>query len=103
MKQSIHRQGDVLLVPVNKLPEGAKRIKPKRAVIAEGEVTGHVHELIGEVDLYKDSAETIFAKIMSATELKHAEHSTQTIEPGIYRVVRQREYQPKELPRRVAD
>ena len=102
MKQSIHRQGDVLLVPVGKLPESAKRIKPKRAVIAEGEVTGHVHELVGEVDLYKDAAETIFAKIMTATDLKHAEHSTQTIEPGIYRVIRQREYTPVAI-RQVAD
>lgn len=104
MKQSIHRQGDVLLVPVAKLPDGTKRIRAKRAVIAEGEVTGHVHELVGEVDLYRDSAETVFAKIMdSPAELRHAEHSTQVIEPGVYRVVRQREYQPKELPRRVAD
>lgn len=105
MKRSIHRQGDVLLVPVSGVPEGAKRLKPKRAVIAEGEVTGHVHELVGErVELYGDKAEVIFARIMDApAELRHAEHSTQTIAPGVYRIVRQREYQPKELPRRVAD
>jgi hypothetical protein len=39
---------------------------------------------------------------MSAPQLQHAEHATQTIEPGVYRVVRQREYSPEEI-RRVAD
>ena len=101
---AIYRQGDVLLVPVNEVPKGAKRMRPKRVVLAEGEVTGHVHELVGgRVDLYQDKAEVVFAKIMdSASELKHAEHATQVIEPGIYRIVRQREYTPAENVR-VAD
>jgi hypothetical protein len=101
---AIYRQGDVLLVPVNEVPKGAKRMRPKRAILAEGEVTGHVHELVGgKVDLYQGNAEVIFAKIMgSGAQLQHAEHATQTIEPGIYRVVRQREYTPAENVR-VAD
>jgi hypothetical protein len=101
---AIYRQGDVLLVPVSEVPKGAKRMRPKRIVLAEGEVTGHVHELVGgKVDLYRDKAEVVFAKIMAGpSELKHAEHSTQTIEAGIYRVVRQREYTPAENVR-VAD
>jgi hypothetical protein len=95
---AIYRQGDVLLVPVHEIPAGAKRMRPKRVVLAEGEVTGHVHELVGgRVDLYRDQAEVVFAKIMdSPSELKHAEHATQTIQPGIYRIVRQREYTPAE-------
>ena len=98
----IYRQGDVLLVPVDEVPKGAKRLRPKRVILAEGEATGHVHELVGgKVDLF-EKAEVVFAKIMSAPQLQHAEHTTQTIEPGVYRVVRQREYSPEEL-RRVAD
>ena len=98
----IYRQGDVLLVPVDEIPEGAKRLRPKRVILAEGEVTGHVHELVGgKVDLF-EKAEVVFAKIMTAPQLQHAEHATQTIEPGIYRVVRQREYSP-EAVRQVAD
>jgi len=89
--KKIYRQGDVLLVPVDEVPESAKRINPKRAVLAEGEVS-----------LFQDKAEVIFTQIMEATELRHAEHATQTIEPGIYRIVRQREYTPQEI-RRVAD
>ncbi len=99
---SIYRQGDVLLVPVEDIPEGAKRVRPKRVIIAEGEVTGHMHELVGgKVELF-EKAESVFARIMAAPELRHAEHATQTIEPGLYRIVRQREYTPSEI-RRLAD
>jgi len=99
---SMYRQGDVLLVPVAKVPDGAKRLRAKRLILAEGEVTGHVHELVGgEVEL-SEQAGVVFARIMSAPELRHVEHAAQTIEPGIYRIVHQREYTPQEI-RRVAD
>lgn len=42
------RQGDVLLVPVSKLPAGCKHIEPeggRRFVLAHGEVTGHAHAI----------------------------------------------------------
>lgn len=107
--KKLYRQGDVLLVAVKELPADAKRLRPKRLILAEGEVTGHVHELIGgNVELFEDKkpgtevAGVIYAKIMAAPELRHAEHSTQVIEPGIYRVVRQREYTAAEI-RRVTD
>lgn len=99
----IYRQGDVLLVSVDEVPASSKKIQPARVVLAEGEVTGHVHELVGgEVEVFQDKAEALFVRIMAAPELHHAEHSTQVIQPGTYRVVRQREYSPQEL-RRVAD
>lgn len=98
-----YRQGDVLLVPVDEVPKDAKRLRPKRVILAEGEVTGHVHELVGgKVDLYCDKAEVVFVKIMEAPEFIHAEHATQVIESGIYRIVHQREYTPAENVR-VAD
>ena len=37
------RQGDLLLVPVAGLPEGADRVRSGRLVLAEGEATGHAH------------------------------------------------------------
>ena len=37
------RQGDLLLVPVAGLPEGADRVGSGRLVLAEGEATGHAH------------------------------------------------------------
>lgn len=39
------RQGDILLIPVKKLPDGLKEVPRQngRIVLAEGEVTGHLH------------------------------------------------------------
>ena len=37
------RQGDLLLVPIAGLPEGADRVRSGRLVLAEGEATGHAH------------------------------------------------------------
>lgn len=42
------RQGDVMLIPVPKLPAGCKPIQPeggRRFVLAHGEVTGHAHAI----------------------------------------------------------
>src|SRR6266508_2539292 len=95
---SMYRQGDVLLVQVDEVPKGAKQRLAKRVILAEGEVTGHVHELVGgKVDVFEADAAVIFLEIMASPELRHAEHATQTIEPGIYEVRRQREYTPQEI------
>ena len=40
---------------------------------------------------------------MATTTLDHQEHGSIVLAPGDYRVTRQREYQPGELPRQVAD
>lgn len=48
MKPTIIRQGDVMLVPVDKLPKDCKAIDPEkglRFVLAHGEVTGHAHAI----------------------------------------------------------
>jgi hypothetical protein len=94
------RQGDLLIVKVNTLPEGC--IKHKHRVLAEGEATGHKHELdTGE--LYEKEG-TLFFKVEEAqpATLKHEEHGPITFEPGVYKVIRQREYEPRGW-RRVAD
>ena len=98
------RQGDVLLVPVEVMPEG-KRLKGEagRLILARGEATGHHHSVaVADVEAV-ETAEGIFLRIMRATPLEHQEHGALTLEPGIVKVVRQREHQPGELPRRVLD
>jgi hypothetical protein len=37
------RQGDLLLVPVSGFPDGVRRARSGRLVLAEGEATGHAH------------------------------------------------------------
>lgn len=106
-KMDLIRQGDVLLVPVREIPADAKPVKRRRGrlILAEGEVTGHHHAIAEpDVELLETKAHEVFLSVMAAPALLvHEEHATLTIPPGTYRVVRQREYQPRELPRNVAD
>jgi hypothetical protein len=108
-KRKQFRQGDVLLVEVLSIPANARRVaSKKRAVLAEGEVTGHAHVLrAAEVEEYAvTDTEERFYRIMAANGmvglLTHEEHSTLEIPPGDYQLVRQREYSPEEI-RRVSD
>lgn len=99
------RQGDLLLVRVDEAPEG-RRLKAEcgRLILARGEVTGHHHSVaVQDAELIVTDAEAVFLRIMAPTPLEHQEHAPITLQPGDYRVTRQREYQPGELPRQVAD
>ena len=97
------RQGDVLLVPVATMPEG-RPVAPEdgRLVLARGEATGHHHSVAVEDGELIDAAEGVFVRIMMATPLQHQEHDAITLEPGVYRVLRQREYVPGAVDRMVA-
>ncbi len=44
-------QGDVPIVRISKLTKGGKRTEQR--VVALGEVTGHHHQIVGEVDVYE--------------------------------------------------
>lgn len=99
------RQGDVALVLVSKLPSEAKDITPDkgRVVLAYGEVTGHAHAVYEResVRLWQAGAER-FLQVLVKTALKHEEHSTAYLDPGIYQLPTQVEYHPEDL-RNVAD
>ena len=94
------RQGDLVITKVNKIPRGV--VKQDHRVLAEGEATGHVHELdLG--DLYEKNGTLYFriAEGQTAT-LEHAEHEPVSFAEGEYMVTRQKEYTPEGW-RRVAD
>lgn len=94
------RQGDLLIRKVRKIPEDA--VKQDHRILAEGEATGHIHELdLGEV-YEKDG--TLYFRVpeSSMATLNHQEHGALTFEPGEYLVKRQREYTPGKW-RQVAD
>lgn len=86
------RQGDILLVRIEKLPEGLKKLKHR--VLAEGEATGHKHEIAEDTALlYEDEkGAEMFVEAMKESLLVHAEHKQITLPPGTYAVIRQREY-----------
>jgi len=94
------RQGDLLIVKIEKLPEAC--VPQKHRVLAEGEATGHMHEL-DSGELYEKDG-TLYFRVLDDQKitLTHQEHGPITFEPGVYKVIRQREYEPRGW-RRVAD
>lgn len=88
----MQRQGDLLIVKVNGIPEDA--VKKDSRILAEGEATGHMHELTGG-EVYEKGNTLYFRVDEKQITLKHQEHGALTFEPGIYKVIRQREYEPE--------
>jgi hypothetical protein len=89
------RQGDVLLVEVDEIPEAATA-EPRsgRIVLAEGEATGHAHairERDARTFTYGDER---YLLTRSKAQLVHEEHATIEVPSGAWRVVIQREYEP---------
>lgn len=111
------RQGDVVLVKVASVPKGyedAPRDRIGRIVLAYGESSGHAHairnmgvcgfRIAGSEDV--DYIEVGGSGATLAHELESgqmAEHQPLSLEPGAYRVVRQREYVAPDIDRRAAD
>ena len=103
----MYQQGDVLLIPIqdprtSELPEGVKTpeiVHQERVTLAEGEITGHVH-VIDDVDMIEDFFGSPVIVVDEPVVLKHVdekdvltdEHKPLTIEPGVYMVREQREY-----------
>ena len=102
------RQGDVLLVPVAKLPSRLEPVKRERGrvILAHGEVTGHAHAIKDKrAALFRDpKLAAIFMQVSgdAPVALEHDEHDTIKVPPGDYQIVRQREYSPEAI-RNVAD
>lgn len=101
-----YRQGDILLVPVDSIPEGLSEVPREkgRIVLAEGEETGHLHAIDApEATFLAEDLESIEGRFLvveaeSATaeaagvELTHPEHGTIQVAPRNYEIRRQREY-----------
>lgn len=100
-KNKIIRQGDVCLIPVAALPEGAKAVESKdRVVLAYGEVTGHAHAIYDTTQARLwDAGVERFLQVLEPCALAHEEHTHKVIPPGIYYLPQQMEYTPAELVR----
>jgi len=76
-------------------------------VVAEGELTGHHHKLLGCVALYRDDAlardipDNLYIGHLQvkgrSARLEHEEHAPINLEPGTYRVRRQRHLEPSDV------
>ncbi|HRK00997.1 MAG TPA: hypothetical protein PL089_15410 [Ignavibacteria bacterium] len=95
-----YRQGDVFIIE-RTFPFGnAKQIKEK--ILAYGEVTGHKHVLKGELEIIENQ-DGCFVRVKNDSVVTHEEHDTINIPPGEYEIRIQREYDPINYARKVAD
>lgn len=97
----MYRQGDLLIRKIDKLPSTVK--KRKDDVLVIGEATGHAHRiengLIYEIPrnkiprmMERNNEPTMFIKAEKGATVVHEEHDPIELEPGIYQVTRQREW-----------
>lgn len=114
-KAEIYRQGDVLLVRVDDLPQGMRdATADDRIVLAYGEVTGHAHAVYPEIKVIDgerkkvlpaklwDAGAERYLQVLEKTALEHEEHASIELPVGNYKVIQQREYDPQ-MNRLVAD
>ncbi len=92
-----YRQGDLLIELVDSIPIQA-RVIPREHDLIEvktGEHTGHRH-LIADAgaDLLTAFEVERYLRITVEARLTHPEHASIALPAGLYRVVRQREYDP---------
>lgn len=98
-EQEMFRQGDVLIVRVDSMPEETTKLD--HTVLAWGEITGHRHQVdVGA--LFETKNGELYLRTEKFAKVKHEEHRTIKLTPGTYKVIRQKEYHP-EAVRQVAD
>lgn len=93
------RQGDLLIKLVDSIPEDAKKVVS--GVILYGESTGHKHRLVGGDVM--TLGESIFLSVGSKAKIVHEEHKPINLMKGKYAVIRQKEYQSKDMTKLVID
>jgi len=102
---TIYRQGDVLVMAIDKYPEGVDASKVKQhkrgdeLILAYGEVTGHHHTVVGNSlvaeALAEEHGNDIFFELLEPSALTHDEHETVKLPAGKYRKIQQQEYSPE--------
>ena len=110
------RQGDVLFVPIDSIPEGAVRVEPTRGryILALGETSGHAHviDATPEVELYEKNGTLYCRNVGEAIPVQHihqptdrltGEHGTLTVPRRVSVVRIQNETTPDGIVRPVID
>lgn len=104
----IIRQGDVLVIPCEKIPATAAPVEAEngRLILARGEATGHHHSIAlhPRIAMFRDDASggRLYIKNDVPAPLEHQEHTALTIQPGTHEVRIQRTVHSG-MARRVAD
>lgn len=102
----LKRQGDILFVPTKEIPETHHLENSRHGIIAEGEISGHLHKFEGAGQLLmhpEQKGQTIGYLKVQDGKVTHNEHREISLEAGNYEIKRQREFRPKEVVRNVQD
>ena len=96
-----YRQGDVLVREVGTRDfayHGVERFCEQRIILARGEATGHNHSIDARVGrLFEGSRPGVCYLLLDDQGLlEHQEHSPISLPKGVYEVIRQREYEPRQ-------
>jgi hypothetical protein len=98
---AMYRQGDVLLVSSEHAPTGTAVPVAReggRLVLARGEATGHAHAIASALaELFEERDGRLVLRVRpgaAEVRLVHEEHAAIVLAPGVYEVIRQREYTP---------
>ena len=91
--KKFYRHGDIAIHSIEELPEGLKeKFSGSSFVLAEGETTGHKHVIVADrVEILEDKNGRWYMRLGSPAEIKHEEHQTIVIDPGIYEIGHERE------------
>jgi hypothetical protein len=69
-----------------------KSATQKSVVLAEGELTGHAHRAVGDVDLVTEGSRPVLKVASETADVVHEEHKAFTLPRGSYDVDRVKEY-----------
>lgn len=99
----MYRQGDVLIIEVNSIPEGVEVARENgQLIVAHGEATGHMHAVAEPEVKMIEVDQARYLQAMDAFTITHQEHDIVHVPAGSYKIIYQREYSPERI-RRVID
>jgi hypothetical protein len=96
-ERAMWRQGDIFISPIGAIPPEAAGQPLPHTVLAHGEVTGHSHRVADPATLFAGEGCFYLEVRADAARVVHDEHGTITLDRGLYRVWRQREYTPARI------
>lgn len=101
------QHGDLILKKIDSIPSGDRKKLSRHArglVLAEGEVTNHFHVVDSDDAELIEIGGRMLLVLEKEAELKHEEHHTIKLSPGIWEVGRVQEYDYlTQMTRNVAD
>lgn len=94
-KKNMRRHGDVGILKC-KPPSRDGREKLEHLTLAEGEVTGHSHRVLGDAVLYNHKDGNTYLNVRkTGAKVVHQEHKPINLPKGTYRIIQQREWSPE--------